>query len=633
MQAPITIKGTARAALLTALLTVMGSVWINTSWATTSTTTLTQANQARLNSEAEQLATQGRYAEAAARFEALAAQASNADRDHFLLKAARTTQLAGDDTKAQGLVSLTGKNLAPADIALRALVNATQAMRTNQADRAIVQLDQVPLPLPAESAAEVLAVRVQALFALGRTALAVSTAVERERDLKSDAEVEQNRQLIWNNLKQVANAERDLNPPAGANRITAGWLDLAKLFASAQRDPFAFNRNLSDWRNRYPGHPGSALIVTPNNAAVANRPGEERIALLLPLSGKQQAAGIAIRDGFLAAAFQGGIGPRTNIQVFDTNESGAVTAYQRATQAGASIVVGPLLKEDVEALASSQQVGVITLALNALANTQTPPALMFQFALDPEEEARQVAQRARSEGFTRAIALTPNNEWGQRMQRAFADELNAQGGTLVDQRSYDPTARDYVSLSKQLLMSRKPPQARALDDALGNRRAADETRDDFDYIFLASQATQAKQLRPALRFVLPDTKTPIYATSDSYEAETSNNNDLDGLRFADMPWVINRDSESDALHDTMIRLWSSSLRSRSRLYAFGIDAFKLVNWLKASQPQLTSPLRGATGLLALDQTGRVHRQVDWAQIVNGKPQALPDLTTRTINIR
>jgi outer membrane PBP1 activator LpoA protein len=60
--------------------------------------------------------------------------------------------------------------------------------------------------------------------------------------------------------------------------------------------------------------------------------------------GKQQAAGVAVRDGFIAAALW--LSKYTQrYPVFDTNQAGALDAYQRAVQAGASIVVGPLLKK------------------------------------------------------------------------------------------------------------------------------------------------------------------------------------------------------------------------------------------------------------------------------------------------
>lgn len=613
-------------ALLPAL--AMAGIHASPAWAAGSTSTLTQANQTRLNSEAEQLAAQGRYNEAASRLEALAAQAGNQDRDHFILKAARYNQLAGNNAKAQSLLNLTSKILKPADTALREMIAAALSLAADQPERALAALDQIPLPLPEDLAADALNIRIDALFAAGRIVLAVNTAVERERVLKQENELMQNRQRLWNQLKQLAGSNRDFTPPAGANRITAGWLELAKIYSGAQRDPFALNRGLIEWRTRYPGHPGGVMLFSTPVFAGTGSSREERIALLLPLTGKQQAAGIAVRDGFMAAMLQLPGNLRPGVQVFDTNEGGAAEAYQRATLAGASMIVGPLLKEDVEAIAATPQVGVMTLSLNTLSSNQTPPALMFQFALDPEEEARQVVQRAHAEGRTRAIVLTPNSEWGLRVQRAFRAELQAVGDTLVEQRSYESGARDYVGMSKQLFGSKKPPQAKALDDALGNKRPLPEARDDFDYIFLAAQATQARQLRPALRFVLPDTSIPIYATSDSYEPESTNDSDLEGLRFVDMPWVINRDGGTEKLHDEMSALWNSGLRSRSRLYAFGIDAFNLIGWLKTPQPQLGAPLRGATGWLALDQNGRVHRQADWAQIINGKPQALPDTSSR-----
>lgn len=592
--------------------------------ATTSTTTLTQANQARMSAEAEQLSAQGRHADAAIRFETLATQSSAGQRDHWLLKAARSAQLASNDSRAQSLLDSVSKTLSADDHALRALVGASLALHTRQYERAIALLDAVSLPMPAGYANDLLAARMEAQFAAGRTVLAVNTALDRERLLKSSSDLAANRQLLWNGLKQAAAAGRDLTVPSGASRITAGWLDLAKLINTSQRDPFGYGRALNDWRTRYPDHPGRDLFTSSSSTAAspALSSSVQRIALLLPLTGRQQAAGTAIRDGFMAAALQQG-NLRTSITVFDTNEKGALDAYQRATQNGASMVIGPLLKEDVEAVASSQQVGVTTLALNTLSNTQ-PPALLFQFALDPADEARQVAQRARDEGHSRAIVLAPDNEWGQRVQRAFVEEMQAQGGVIVASHGYNPGSNDYVGMTRQLFATRKSVTTQVLDNALGNKRETLESRDDYDFVFMAAQLAQARQLRPAIKFAVTDNSIPIYGISDSFDPGSSNT-DLDDLRFADMPWVINRDNELSGLYEQMNRTWASGLRVRSRLYAFGVDAFKLSNWLNAPQPQLASPLRGATGLLALDQAGKVHRQLDWAQVIEGKSQALPNL--------
>lgn len=614
--------------ILTALVNV---ALVNATFAGTTTNTATQATQGRQAADADQQAGQGNVAEASRRYEALAGQAGGAAKDHFLLKAAWFAVQANDINKAQNLLDTSSKSLSGSDAALRNAVDAAIALRTNQTDRALSLLDQIVLPLPDELSADILQLRTQTLFTAGRIVLAVNAATERERVLKSNIELQQNRQLIWNGLKQAAAAGRDLTPPPGANRTVAGWLELARLYASNQRDPFAFNRALNDWRTRYPAHPGAEIVslsITSPAVATTNTSGGHW-ALLLPLSGKQQAAGMAVRDGFLAALLQQASATRPTVQIYDSN-GGAVNAYKRALSEGANFVVGPLLKEDVQALAGTQEVGVPTLALNSLADGQAAPAAMFQFSLDPEDEARQVVMRARAEGHSRAIALVPSNEWGQRMQRAFVAELQAEGGTLVELRPYDPNAHDYVQLVKQLLAPRKSAQNKALEQALGAASKLPERRDDFDFVFVAAQSSQARLLRPALRFNMPDNSVPIYGTSDAYEPESGTNTDLDGLRFTDMPWVIDRDPPADALHASIGRYWPAALRNRSRLYAFGADAFKLIDFLKAARPQLIAPISGMTGLLAIDQAGHVRRQLDWAQIVNGQPQLLPDaLATST----
>jgi uncharacterized protein len=606
-----------RAALLCA---VALSVLPISSFAGSTSTTATQATQSRLAADAEQAAAQGRYAEAATQFETLAAQATGATRDHALLKAARSYQLIGNDGKVDTLLPMVSKTLSVNDSALRVLIVAASQLRTSQPVAALNALDEIPLPLPDNLAGDILGVRAQAQFALGRVALALNTAIDRERTLKSEADLTQNRQMIWSALRQAAAAGRDLTPPAGASRIAAGWLELAKLMNSETRDPFAFNRSIADWRSRYAGHPGFNYLPVTMPLPVAR---SNTVALLLPLSGKQQAAAQAVRDGFMAAALQAGQS-HPAIQIYDTDSLTAVTAYQRALEGGADMVVGPLLKEDVDALVQSNRIGVVTLALNLSSEPKSTSALLFQFALDPETEAQQVARRAHSDGLSKAIALVPNNEWGQRMQKAFAAELDSQGDQLVESRYYDPNARDYVNFIKQVFASKKPPQAKALEETLGKRQIAD-TRDDYDYVFIAAQPAQAKQLRPALRFVLPDKSAPVYTTSDSYDAESGGTSDLNDTRIADMPWVIDRDSNSPLLHDNLGKLWGNNFKSRSRLYAFGVDAFRISEWLRSRQASLGSTLNGVTGLLALDSSGHVQRQLDWARIVNGKPQLLPEV--------
>jgi len=60
-----------------------------------------------------------------------------------------------------------------------------------------------------------------------------------------------------------------------------------------------------------------------------------------------------------------------------------------------------------------------------------------------------------------------------------------------------------------------------------------------------------------------------------------------------------------------------------RLHAMGFDAYNLIAALYANRGLETIELDGATGRLFLDQNGRVHRRLAWAQFQRGEVTALP----------
>jgi uncharacterized protein len=111
---------------------------------------------------------------------------------------------------------------------------------------------------------------------------------------------------------------------------------------------------LAGWRRRYPAHPANEVILSghqcrrPSPVPVAY---PDQIALLLPLSGRSEASGVAVRDGFLAAYFAVGVNSRPHLRIYDVAAQSAGTAYSQAVEDGASIVVGPLTKEDVAEVA------------------------------------------------------------------------------------------------------------------------------------------------------------------------------------------------------------------------------------------------------------------------------------------
>ena len=322
----------------------------------------------------------------------------------------------------------------------------------------------------------------------------------------------------------------------------------------------------------------------------------------------------------LAAVLQQPAAQRAAIDIFDTNEVGVLDAYARATQAGATLVIGPLLKEDIETLIKKNALSIQTLALNTvLSDTEIPSNLLAQFALDPEDEAREVAQRAFTEQQVRAIIITPKNEWGQRIQRAFTNELTTLGGSVTEVLNYDPSSSEHVSAMKALMAAHKPTKTLPKESS---RNTTESIRNDFDFIFIAAPTAQAKQIYPAIRYALANLSTPIYATADAYALE-GNNSDLEGLRFVDMPWIINRTQDVANLYADMENNWGPSFRSRSRLYALGIDAYRLSEKIVTSATN-TTLLSGVTGRLTIDAEKRIHRHLDWARISNGLPKLIPN---------
>jgi outer membrane PBP1 activator LpoA protein len=143
-------------------------------------------------------------------------------------------------------------------------------------------------------------------------------------------------------------------------------------------------------------------------------------------------------------------------------------------------------------------------------------------------------------------------------------------------------------------------------------------RGDIDFIFAASQAANARLLRPQLRFHFAG-DLPTYATSDSFEPDVAANEDLDGLTFPDMPWMLGG-ALADSVSAAARVAWPGVNPRRNRLFAFGFDAYRLLSTLRGASPGAS--IQGLTGRLSVGADGRVRRELDWAQLKGGEAVVL-----------
>jgi len=571
---------------------------------------------------ADQLARSGQSAQAAAIYESLAKRAFGRWDTRLALLASREYLAAGRPDDAERMLAKVSARASRDDAVLLARVQAEVALARGRPADAIAALEAVPEPWPAPLAAELLALRARAEFEAGRMLDGVRTIERRAAVVGTTDERRANYALLLDALR--ANPGAAAAVPAGASADERAWFELGGLLAGSGDDG-ELARRTADWLTRHPDHPGAQFLPATVAAtagataatAAAMPPGSpDVVALLLPLSGRQRAAGLAVRDGFLAAALSESPERRPRIDVYDTAALGAGPAYQKALASGAQAVAGPLTKDELANLVGAQPLPVPTLALNALGGG-SQPAFLFQFALDPEQEARAAARRIAEAGHVRGIALFPRSTWGDRLYEAFTAELQATGVELMAAQFYDPAAHDFSAPLRAALGRFSGAGDRTAKGEPVRRDAAAEARDGPQFAFIAASAQTARALRPQLRFQMAY-DLPVYATSDAWDPAGRSVPDLDGLTFPEMPWILHGGLGAPELWQVLHGDGSAGARSRLRLYAFGFDAYQLLRGLNIAARGV--PVQGLTGRLAVAPDGRVSRELEWARVQGGRPE-------------
>lgn len=288
------------------------------------------------------------------------------------------------------------------------------------------------------------------------------------------------------------------------------------------------------------------------------------IALLLPLhSATFGPSADAVQQGFMAA-----INPKKLIlpvrvySDFDENNS-VVAVYRQAIANGAQAVVGPLTRNGVSALAAEKDIPVPTLALNIVEGRFAPK--LYFFGLAVEAEARQVAQLAKQQGLHQAIIITTHTPVSQRLQSAFEEEWAGQDRGILREIEYNDDPAVFADIAN-------------ITDTM---------------VFLAADAAKARLIRP----YLPN-KLSVYATSQIFVGNdnTLTNYDLNGIHFVDMPWLLQPDHPAVMIYPRANPPLSAE---RERLYALGIDSFRLIQLMLADKINSTLPLDGVSGQIQL----------------------------------
>lgn len=580
-------------------------------------------------------AAQGQYAEAARLYAEAAKAASGAERNRLRLAAGEAAARAGDAETAKRLLDKVDLEALDEQQQARLQLARTEARIAGlPSEKALTEVAPPESGAPPEVAARTWELRAQLLFDQGRLVEGVHALVQRDIWLLEPERAQANDERIWETLQDNLPEDPDLAALDRVDATTRGWVALARIGARTWADRSALENALIDWERRYPGHPAARTIlperfdyspIVPGGGRTVARDGRG-LALALPFTGRFAEPAAALRDGFLAAYYASD-SPRPRLRLYDTNAHPDMAALlERARADGVGMLVGPLDKDRVAELHSISEPGMPVLALNYTETESGFPGF-YQFGLAPEDEAKAAAERATRMGLRRGLALVPDNEWGSRILSAFRDALYFAGGELVDYATYFPEEQDHADSIKALLKYRgvdeETERAARAEHVEGDEAVELGRRQDVDFIFVAAQPAQARLIRTQLRFYRAS-RLPVLATSHVFTGQTDPNrdSDLDGLMFADMPWVLAQDGEIATRRARIRRLWPDAADDYLRLFALGHDAWRIQDHLRGGNVTAGPLFEGDTGALYLQPDGEIHRSLDWAHFVRGRPVPL-----------
>ena len=320
-----------------------------------------------------------------------------------------------------------------------------------------------------------------------------------------------------------------------------------------------------------PGQESAANAALP----AARNGGPVRIALLLPMkSPSLGGAAESVRAGFMASAERDGAGVEVELLATSDSTDDALAAYSKAS-ASHDVIVGPLARPAVSALAAGGPVSRPTVALNHPEQRGALPPGMLVVGLSIEDEATQAAEwAAREHPHGRVLILTAKAAWSQRAAAAFEARWSELGHT--SQRFPVPSAGGRVEPS-----------------AIAELKSRLEI-DPPELMFAALDVVELRQVRAET-----GTAIPCYAGSAGNPGRAPGLNlaELDGLRLVDVPWLVRPDDRTVMVYPRPLDTDQSL--TMNRLYALGIDAFLVAREL-ALHPGAPFRIDGVTGQLAVD---------------------------------
>lgn len=537
------------------------------------------------NSVAESFLREGKFRDAALIYEAEAAQSKGTPHDAALARAADAWKKAGDENKARTLLTQSQRRKLTGDAAfLHDLLNAEFLLADKRGAEAIPLLNQRRENVPGSERMRWHAARYRAFDAVG-----MKFDVAGEQVWLMESLTPKERSAAGRNIERLLG----LVPAAELAQKSAGLSASEPLYAYAARE---LKKRGMPLPMPVASQGGARSNAFPPAESDGYRP-PNQLAVLLPLSGNSAGAGIAVRDGFLSQYYaENRRRPRVNFYDTAGSAEGAKNAANKAIAEGAQMIVGPLTRDEVNAVSNQADVTVPVLFLNRGQNPPAPGNLSF--ALSPDEEGWISADRFANRNQMSVIIFTQRDDTAQRTVAAFKDQYKIRGGQIIAEHLVEGDAVDLPSKITALLAGNNANTAA---------------------IYIALKAPQARALMTQVKTSGLAATPKLAASLILSGASASQDVVLDGIEIPELPWLLNQ-YNGLANAESVAKSMPSIRGPAQRLYAFGADAWQLSAYLDRLQQDAGFSLSGATGSLRVDSMGNVQRDPAWAVFSGGRPR-------------
>ncbi|HBV7160544.1 penicillin-binding protein activator [Klebsiella aerogenes] len=311
--------------------------------------------------------------------------------------------------------------------------------------------------------------------------------------------------------------------------------------------------------------------------------------------------------------------PAAELKIYDTTSQPMSQLLAQVQQDGATIVVGPLLKENVEEVMKSNT-SLNVLALNQPGKVENRPNLCY-FALSPEDEARDAARHIHNQGKQTPLLLVPRGALGDRVVSAFADEwLKLGRGTVLQQRLGSTAELKSGVNGGGISLTGSPVSTlpSSVDSSLGSPGDVPvSSGGSIDAAYIVATPEQIGYIKPLIAMRNgSQSNVTLYASSRSAQGTSGPDFrlEMEGLQYSEIPMLA---GSNPALMQQALSAVRNDY-SLARLYAMGADAWSLANHFAQMRQSPGYELNGNTGDLTATPDCVINRKLSWLKYQQGQ---------------